>query len=591
MKKISSRITALTVIIVLCTGLSIGGFSVYVVNSVKDGILKQQKEQMLSSYDLTIKNQVESAISVLDGLNSKYKKGEITLSEAQKQGADLLRNMKYGKEGYFWADTLDGTNVVLLGKDTEGKNRLDSKDTKGNSYMKDIIANGQKPEGGYTEYYFPKAGETESLPKRAYSKYYEPFGWVIGTGNYIDTIDKTIADQENAANSEVYSKITILVGIALGAIVLAILLGSYIGKKISKPILRITELINKTSALDLKYDSSFEEIKKYKDEMGTIANAVVNLRAELRNIITELATSSESILVNSDISSDGAQGLAQNTEAISVTMDEIAKGSVEQAENYQEIVAAFQSFTEKITNVTKGSEELKRISSNTIEANSKGKGSLEVLINKFQENKAALNEIGDSITTLREKSNSIGNIVGKIGEIAEQTNLLALNAAIEAARAGEQGKGFAVVAEEVRKLSEEVNNETKEITTVIKEIQDKINISQTTMNRGREIIEDVSEAVNDTTEVFNLIDDATNNSLDKINLLYSNVVDVDRDKTNVMDSIQSISAISEESAAGLEEVSASMAEQNTVAENTLILAEQLQDISKQLDAIVKKFKI
>ena len=583
------RITALIVIIVLGTGLSIGCFSVYVVNSVKSDILNQQKEQMLSSYDETIKNQVESAISVLDGLNSKYKKGEITLYEAQKQGADLLRNMKYGKEGYFWADTLDGTNVVLLGKDTEGKNRLDAKDTKGNSYMKDIIANGQKPEGGYTDYYFPKAGQTESLQKRAYSKYYEPFGWVIGTGNYIDTIDKTIAAQENSANSNVYSKTIVLAGIALAAIVVAILLGTYIGKRISKPILRITDLINKTSALDLKYDSSFDDIKKYKDEMGTIATAVINLRTELRNIIIELATSSESILVNSDISSDGAQGLAQNTEAISQTMDEIAKGSVEQAENYQEIVAAFQGFTEKITNVTKGSEELKRISNNTIEANSKGKGSLEVLVNKFQENKAALNEIGDSITTLREKSNSIGNIVGKIGEIAEQTNLLALNAAIEAARAGEQGKGFAVVAEEVRKLSEEVNNETKEITTVIKEIQDKINISQNTMDRGREIIEDVSEAVSDTTEVFNLIDDATNNSLDKINLLYSNVVDVDRDKTNVMDSIQSISAISEESAAGLEEVSASMAEENTVAENTLILSEQRQDISKQLDIIVKKF--
>lgn len=91
----------------------------------------------------------------------------------------------------FWADTYDGTNVVLLGNETEGTNRIDKLDEKGFAYMKAIIQAG-KDGGGYTDYWFPKAGETNAKPKRSYSQAFEPFSWVIGTGNYTDYIDEII---------------------------------------------------------------------------------------------------------------------------------------------------------------------------------------------------------------------------------------------------------------------------------------------------------------------------------------------------------------------------------------------------------------
>lgn len=137
-----------------------------------------------SAQDMLIRSQVETAVSMLQILADKQTQGEMSLDEAKKLGADLLRNMSYGRDGYFWADTNDGVNVVLYGrKDTEGRNRLEDKDTKGVYYIKEFLRKA-KSGGGYVEYIFTRKGKTEPLAKRAYVLPFAPFGWVIGTGYY-----------------------------------------------------------------------------------------------------------------------------------------------------------------------------------------------------------------------------------------------------------------------------------------------------------------------------------------------------------------------------------------------------------------------
>ena len=137
-----------------------------------------------SARDILIKSQVETAVSMLQVLAYKQAQGEMSLDEAKKLGADLLRNMSYGKDGYFWADTNEGVNVVLYGrKDTEGRNRFEDKDAKGVYYIKEFLRKA-KSGGGYVEYIFTKKGKTEPLAKRAYVMSFAPFGWVIGTGYY-----------------------------------------------------------------------------------------------------------------------------------------------------------------------------------------------------------------------------------------------------------------------------------------------------------------------------------------------------------------------------------------------------------------------
>lgn len=163
----------------------------FVTNGGSAAETKPVRQQGSKCQDSLIKSQVETAWSMLNVIYTKHKSGELALEEAKKLGADLLRGLRYGpgKEGYFWADTIEGVNVVLYGKkESEGKNRYGAKDIKGIFYVQDFIVKGKQPGGGYTEYWYPRLGGKTPLHKRSYILFFEPFGWVIGTGYYIDDI-------------------------------------------------------------------------------------------------------------------------------------------------------------------------------------------------------------------------------------------------------------------------------------------------------------------------------------------------------------------------------------------------------------------
>ena len=143
-----------------------------------------EKPANSAARDLLIKSEVETAVSMLQAVYAKHQQGEMSLEKAKKLGAEFLRELRYGTDGYFWADTTEGVNVVLYGrKDVEGRDRLEDKDLKGTYYVKEFLAKA-KAGGGYVEYWFPKKGESEPKPKRSYVLLFKPFGWVVGSGYY-----------------------------------------------------------------------------------------------------------------------------------------------------------------------------------------------------------------------------------------------------------------------------------------------------------------------------------------------------------------------------------------------------------------------
>jgi methyl-accepting chemotaxis protein len=153
----------------------LSGIASYRMHRLSEASLAIQKKALLDDYDTLIKGQVHTVISLLASIEERSRKGEMTVEVAKKMAADAVRPLRFQKDLYFWIDTLDGTNVVLMGKPSEGTNRIGLQDKKGKYLVKDIIEVARKEDGGYFDYWFPR-GTSEPLPKRGYSLEFKALG-------------------------------------------------------------------------------------------------------------------------------------------------------------------------------------------------------------------------------------------------------------------------------------------------------------------------------------------------------------------------------------------------------------------------------
>lgn len=418
------------------------------LSGLGDNALDIIENDMRSSYDEQIKAQVDNVISLCQSIYNRYEKGEYTLDEAEKLAADQIRDLRYGNNGYFWVDTYDGTNVVLLGNDTEGTNRMDAVDTNGFAYMQAIISAGRQENG------VPREGETEPSPKRAYSKAFEPFGWVLGTGNYTDDIDEDVLGVKNEFSSYESNSRMAIIGIVVVMEVILILVLTLITASIVKPLKKSLTHIDEIAQGD--FSKEFEQdLLKRKDDFGQLADSLEKMRSEMKELIGEVKSEALEITGMVQEIDTSLQALDDQIENVSATTEELAAGMEETAASSEEmnamsheIESAAKSIAERSQDGATEADEIRdravKIKKDTDENDRRTRSIHE--------------EINESLTKALEDIKVVDqiNVLAKsIMDITGQTNLLALNASIEAARAGEAGKGFAVVADEIRVLAEQ----------------------------------------------------------------------------------------------------------------------------------------
>lgn len=296
--KIKTKIFGLTLLMMFALTI-IGAISIYNEINTNNEDVASLDEIIRKKYDDNIRNQVETVITLLEGINKKYESEEITLEEAKELGTDLVRNLRYEKAGYFWIDTIDGTNIVILGNETEGTNRYNLKDIKGNLFIQEIIKNGMKEGGGYTNYWFNKAGEVEILPKRSYSLLFKPFNWVIGTGNYTDDIDQIISREKEIKNQELKKNIYVFVTILLVSIILITIPTYLILKDMVSMLLKTVQYSKLISEGDLEVKIP-EEYGNRKDEIGTLINAFQKMQKSIKELIKNVNDKAE-VIQNNEI--------------------------------------------------------------------------------------------------------------------------------------------------------------------------------------------------------------------------------------------------------------------------------------------------
>lgn len=268
-------------IIIMATCFS---FALFALFKLENTTINQQENILNQDYDELIKVQVQAMISILSQFDKKVTNGELSLEQAKLQAADLIRNTKYGTNGYFWVDTSEGTNVVLNGTSTEGTNRINAQDANGVYFIKELLKAVQNPDGYYVNYEFPKENSTEPLPKRGFTMYFKAFDWVVGTGNYVDDIEVYLSKTKDELSKSNYESILLLLGAGIVITGLSILVSIYFSGTISKPIRKLADIAVNVS----KGNLNFNFIKKPKDEVGTLIDDFTETVNVIKSLMDDL---------------------------------------------------------------------------------------------------------------------------------------------------------------------------------------------------------------------------------------------------------------------------------------------------------------
>ncbi|MFO6419409.1 methyl-accepting chemotaxis protein [Hylemonella sp. W303a] len=453
------------------------------------------------------KDAVRQATEVAHGLlvhfHDQALKGQMSMDEAKQRALSAVKALRYSGTEYFWINDMHPKMVMHpIRPELDGKDLTENKDPNGKHLFVEMVKVVKTQGSGDVDYMWPKPGHSTPVQKVSHVKGFQPWGWIVGSGVYIDTVDTSIRQRVMQSS--------------LGAFILALLMLGF-GLLIVRSIVRqlggepaeVSQIMHSMSQGDLSV-----EVRLKSGDHKSLMHGIKALRDAMAATVDRVRRGSETVSATSVEIAQGNQDLSSRTES--------------QASALEQTAASMEELGSTV----------KQNAANAMQANQLAQSASSVAIQGGE----VVTEVVKTMKGISESSRKIVEIINVIDGIAFQTNILALNAAVEAARAGEQGRGFAVVASEVRTLAGRSAAAAKEIKALITASVEQVGQGAALVDRAGSTMEQVVSSIRLVSDIVAEISTASSEQS-------SGVIQVGEAVTNMDQATQQNAALVEQLAA------------------------------------------
>lgn len=535
-------------------------------NSMSKNLVEREISGIAASVRETYTEMDNGADFTLNG--DTFKKGNVTLSENYEL-IDTLKQERDVELSVFYGDT----RVLTTLKDSSGKREINTKMSK---EVYDTLQTGK-------DYYASDLQLFGTPYAGCYVPLYQP-----GSDKIVGSIFCGRSQEE--VNEALRNTIISMMIPMLLVFVIAIAIGMFIVTRIVKHLDGAVENLGTLSNGMLNLEMKKDLVVR-KDEVGDIARAIQRLIESMRDIITNITTSSQALQGFSEEFAASFDHIAESINNVNIAVDEIANGSSSQA---AETMSASQKVTQMGTALDETTANVETLGSSSVkmrEYNKTAAKNLDELSAISETTKSSVLLVQNQTNQTNDSAQEIREATELITDIANQTNLLSLNASIEAARAGENGRGFAVVADEIRNLSEQSRESAERIVEIVNTLIANSNTSVTTMNEVAENIRTQNNKIEETGEMFRSLNKEIAEVTEAIEKIRKQTEALDVQKKEVLDIVDGLAAIAEQNAAGTEETSASMAEFHEIIDSCHEATSELTKLAQDLADHTERFTL
>ena len=428
------------------------------------------------------------------------------------------------------------------------------------------------------------SGQTEGFLHTSWQgrDYIFAYSQIGGTGAMLISLVPMDVLMESAKAIQTNTFLTVGV-----AIVLAAGICLFLSRTMNGGMKMVTKRLAKVS----KGDFTANKPAKSRDELGQIATSVDGMTESIRSLIMQVKGVMETVTDVTVQVGEHTETLIQSSDEISSAVSEIEQGVSVQAADAQECVVQITELSKQIGVVSEYSEEITKMSAETNGAINAGLEIIDELHEKSKATEEITSAIQSDIVSLNEQTRAIGDFANIINDIASQTNLLSLNASIEAARAGDAGRGFAVVAEEIRKLADQSQNAANEIGGIVAKIQAQTDQTVQAATRAGTIVESQNESLDNTLDAFHKVNDRVKQMAENLAKINEGMAYMEGVKKEAVNSIMSISAVSDQTSASASQVDNNAKIQQKLVDDLKSSVELLSEKARQMEETVSVLKV